>query len=49
MSEAMIATIADEANMIIAGYSYTFNDKGYITMFELWSRYSKHGFFGENK
>ena len=35
MSEAMIAKIADEANMIIAGFSYTFNDKGYIRVLNL--------------
>ena len=38
-------TVSDRDIHIIQKYI----KKNYLTMFELWSRYSKHGFFGENK
>ena len=35
MSEEMLVKIADEAKMIIAGYSFSFNDKGFIRVLNL--------------
>lgn len=71
MSEQQLKEIADNADMIIANYSFTVTENGDVkvlylsnpdqacvlnkdgdmnlTMFEMWSQYSEHGFFGENK
>ena len=38
-------TLSDKELAIIQKYI----KNNYLTMFEMWSQYSEHGFFGENK
>lgn len=47
MSKDLLKEVADKDGNMLIIQKYIRNN--YLTKFEMWAKYSEHGFYGENK